>query len=120
MGERALSVGEEKFPPIPEGVPFIQILHVSKNHWITVSNINIKHNTPTAYPDTVRIYDSGWAPNISLHTKEIICHFVKPKKDVLFFDIMNVHAQPNLDNCGVFAIAFATELVHGQDPVLPV
>lgn len=31
---------------------------------------------------------------------------------------MNVQAQQNLIDCGVFAIAFATELVHGQDPAL--
>ena len=109
-------VGEEKFPRIPQGAPFVQILHVSNNHWITVSNI--KQGTHTPYPDVVRVYDSGWSPNISLETKELICNFLKPEKDVIFFDIMNVHAQPNLTDCGLFAVAFATELVHGEDPVL--
>ena len=31
---------------------------------------------------------------------------------------MNVVAQQNADDCGVHAIAYATELAHGTDPVL--
>ncbi len=32
---------------------------------------------------------------------------------------MNVQKQLNCSDCGVFAIAYATELVHSTDPVLP-
>ena len=42
----------------------------------------------------------------------------KSNKDVLLFEVANVHTQPNLTHCGLFTIAFATELVFGQDPVL--
>ena len=31
---------------------------------------------------------------------------------------MNIQTQPNLNDCGLFALACATELVHGCDPVL--
>ena len=31
---------------------------------------------------------------------------------------MKVVAQPNEDDCGVHAIAYAKELAHGADPVL--
>ena len=34
------------------------------------------------------------------------------------FDIMNVQHQTNLSDCGLFAIAFTTELAHGQSPLL--
>ena len=66
----------------------------------------------------VHVYDSGFSTKIDLKTKELICGFVKPESDVFMFDIMNVHSQPNLTDCGLFALAFATELVHGEDPVL--
>jgi hypothetical protein len=113
----AKRVGKEKFPTIPQGAPFVQV-HVSNNHWITVSNINIHLGKTAPYQDSVCVYDSGWSPNLSLKIKELICGFIKPQKDVLLFDIMNVHAQPNLTDCGLFAVAFATELVYGKDPVL--
>ena len=34
------------------------------------------------------------------------------------FDIANTQHQTNSSDCGLFAIAFATELVHSQSPVL--
>lgn len=108
--------GKEKFPPIPHGAPYIQVLHVSNNHWIAVSNINVTSTIP--YQKNACIYDSGFSTKIDLKTKELICGFVKPESDVFMFDIMNVHSQPNLTDCGLFALAFATELVHGEDPVL--
>ena len=44
-------------------------------------------------------------------TKHTICQFLKPRADVLLFDIMT---QPNENDCGLSA---TTELVHGHDPV---
>ena len=38
------------------------------------------------------------------------------KKSVLHFDLLNVQQQPNSWDCGLFAVAFATELVHGRSP----
>ena len=63
------------------------------------------------------IYDSGRACTISPTTKRVICSMVKSKSDNLHFHLMNVQGQPNLYDCGVFAIAFATELAHTSDPV---
>ena len=35
------------FETIPHGFPFVQIMHVSNSHWITVSNVNTnKKNLP--------------------------------------------------------------------------
>ena len=31
---------------------------------------------------------------------------------------MNIQMQPNSNDCGIFALACATELVHGFDPIL--
>ena len=86
------------------------------SHWITTSDIDSRQNTH--YRDTVSIYDSALAPRVSPSTKQTICPFLKPSCDVLLFDIMNIQTQPNLNDCGLFALACSTELVHGFDPVL--
>ena len=80
---------------------------------MTVSNINVKDKAQ--YRDSVSIYDSSLS---SMSTKQIICQFVKTKCDYLIFEIMNIQNQPNLDDCGFYAIACATELTHGHDPVM--
>ena len=50
--------------------------------------------------------------------KNAICSAMRPKADKVHFDLVNVHAQPNACDCGLYAIAYATELVHGCDPAL--
>lgn len=97
------------FEPIRKGDQFIQILYL-ESHWVTVSNVKCTD------PNAVRIYDSrGSDP--SLHLKKQICSFLRPKQKQLVIDVANVQRQHNGVDCGVFAIAYATELAHGQDPV---
>ena len=55
---------------------------------------------------------------ISLAMKNAICSVMRPKANKVHFDLVNVHAQPNACDCGLYAIAYATELVHGCDPAL--
>ena len=106
---------KEKFPPLPPNSSFVQVMHVANCHYIVASNINVRENTH--YTDTVCIYDSGLYP-VTLSVKQDICQFMKPKSDTIRFDLMNIQSQPNSYDCGVFAIACATELVHGCEPVL--
>ena len=47
-----------------------------------------------------------------------VCSLMKTKKREIHFDLVNVMRQPNGSDCGLFAIAFATELIHGFDPAL--
>ena len=46
-----------------------------------------------------------------------ICSFWRPKGDYVT-NMVNIQTQPNGCNCGVFAIANATELAFGKDPLL--
>ena len=97
--------------------PFIQILHINDSHWVVVSNADSKEGG--YFRDTVCIYDSGSPYGISRYLKEVVCSFYKNDKvDHLRFDLMNVQAQPNGYDCGVFALACATEIAHGCDPVV--
>ncbi len=110
---------KDMFKPLPMSVPFIQVLHVNGNHWVTVSNIRPKSD-PTF--DSVGIYDSNWlsTSKIRSHTMEQICSFFKSKAKLLCFDVVSVERQKNLSDCGVFALAHATELVYGDDPSVAV
>lgn len=49
-----------------------------------------------------------------------ICSLIRPRSRSLFFDVVYVKGQPtgNLYDCGIFALAYATELVHDRDPLL--
>lgn len=102
------------FNTIPRG-NFIQILFVGKNHWMATSNIVC--GTSNYLTDTVRIYDSGRPNKISMAIKNQICSFVTPMVDRFSFDIVDVEGQVNSYDCGVYAIAYATHIVHGLDPV---
>ena len=89
---------------------FIQILNVERSHWIVVSNVGCKKAV-------VNIYDSAYN-FLSLNTKKQICSLWQPSSDQVEFQLVNVQRQPNSSDCGLFAIANATELAHGRDPLL--
>ena len=108
----------DKFPPVPEHSLFVQILNIGGCHWLTTTNIDTNIKYASSGANTVRIYDSGMSLNIPLSTQLDICQFWKPSADRVCFDIMNVEKQPNSFDCGIYALAFATELVFGQDPAL--
>ena len=55
---------------------------------------------------------------MTLSTKKAICSIMKPKVKMLHFDFANFQVQANSYDCGMFAIAFATEIAHGHNPIL--
>ena len=86
------------------------------NHWIVASNIKVHCND--IFRESVCIYDSMWHTSVSLSAKKQICSFVRPASGQFMFDLMNIQCQENMNDCGLFAIACATELVYGKDPCL--
>ena len=66
------------------------------------------------------IYDSLPRRNVHHSIVKQICSFFKPplRCESVKFDVMNTEKQPNGFDCGVFALACATELAFGCDPVL--
>ena len=105
------------FQPIPPRSPFVQILHINGSHWITVSNSSFSCGPTSSFTDCVKIYDSGSPSSISVEIQNMVCSMMKPKSSMLTFEIVNVQSQSNSYDCGVFAIAFATEIAHGNNPV---
>ena len=100
------------FRPIPPSSRFVQIFHVGGNHWVTVSNVQ------NSEVNAISVYDSLPRRTMSTSFKEQICSLVQPRYAKVVFDIVRVELQPNAYDCGVYAIANATELAQGRDPVL--
>ncbi|XP_068226874.1 uncharacterized protein [Palaemon carinicauda] len=88
---------------------FIQILNVNGNHWVTVSNIGCENGS-------VNIYDS-MHQNPTDQTKNTIAKYLHTDKEHMSLNIMKVDRQRDGSSCGVYAVAFATSLAIGQDPV---
>lgn len=103
-----------KFRPVNARQKYVQILH-DRGHWITVSNIDTKQHDVTA---SVHVYDSYQPSDISLNVKKQVCSLIRSSHDEVTFDIINIMPQPNSCDCGIFAIACATELAYGHDPAL--
>ena len=86
----------------------MQILNVSGTHWVTLSTVGSKsgsiqwmdsmHMTPTS--DSQRII----ADLMQFEGPEISVHLCK------------VHKQVGTNDCGLFAVAYATAVCHGLDP----
>lgn len=85
-------------------------MHVRDSHWITISNIGWRS-------DSVCVFDSAYA-FIDVDGKKQVCSLMKPTRDVLFMDFVNIQHQGNGSDCGLFALACGTDLVYGQDPSL--
>ena len=86
---------------------FIQVLHSNKYHWLTISTID-------CYP-VVKVYDS-MNTAIPLSTKQQICSILMPTERLISLEFVAVDRQNNSNDCGVFALAFATALCAGEDP----
>ncbi len=102
------------FKVVPLNRKYIQILHVNGNHWIVVSNCMASHPPEK---DRVLAYDSLLPNKISYKTKEMVCSFTRPASKTYKFDMMNIARQPNSFDCGVIAIANATEIAFGYSPL---
>ena len=87
---------------------FVQIVNTG-NHWVCLSTISCR-------PGTIKVYDSLFqrvSPIAIGHSCRLLMH---TGGSVLFMN-EKVQKQINSSDCGLFALAFATDLCHGIDPV---
>ena len=101
-----------QFKPIKGRKAFIQILNVNNNHWVTVSN----KVGDLVFTDNVYVYDSLQHTRIAMTIKKQVCTFFKSTESYIFFIIVDMKRQSNTYDCGVFAIAAATDIACGKDP----
>ena len=87
----------------------MQVLNVSDNHWITISNIGCG-------PGIVNVFDSIPQSSVSSCTKEQIAAILFSEEHTISLHFKQVQVQRGHADCGLFAIAFATALCSAKYP----
>ena len=90
------------------GGEFIQILHTGGNHWVCVSSIDCQKGHVNLYDS---LYHDIISDEVTEQTKSL------PGDEFEKLVVIPVQQQNNGCDCGVFAIAYATCLVHKKDPL---
>lgn len=88
---------------------FVQILNLGSCHWLTISTVGCK-------PNQVKVYDSMHMP-MSSSMKMTVAELLQTRCSQISVDHMNVQFQKGGSDCGLFAIATATAICHGQNPL---
>ena len=91
---------------------FVQIINVSKQHWVCVSNIN-------CFPHTVDVLDSirGFSVN-STSLKSQIATILRTPTNSFNINFIDIQTQIGAKVCNFFAVAFAVALCSVRDPHL--
>ena len=77
-----------KFQMEPKKTPFIQILNINNNHWITISTIGV------LLPSTVKVYDSshGQLPH---HEQKLVADSLQSCQPDIVIHYIDVQKQAN-------------------------
>ena len=93
---------------------FIQILNTHPKggglHWVTVST----YENPVS--GAVKFYDSSLALGVSTSIEMSVSNMLRSPESSISIKLMNSDIQPNTNDCGVYAIAFAVSLAFGKEP----
>ena len=94
---------------VPATSEFIHIVNTG-NHWVCLSTIST-----TSSPDTVKIFDSLYQ-NTNSTAVEHACRMLMYPGDKVTFINEKVQRQVGGSDCGLFSLAFGTNLCHSIDP----
>lgn len=95
----------------PASTKFVQIVNVGE-HWLCLTSIGVP------CPGAVRVFDSLYRkPNAT--AAEHGCRILLHTGDQVMFINEKVQRQMGSSDCGLYALAFATDLCHGIDPTSP-
>ena len=78
-------------------------------HWITVSNVGCRQGT-------INYFVSLYRKVSSQSLKQIACIMFVNKE--ITINVIPVQMQQNGTDCGLFTIAFATSILHGDNPAI--
>lgn len=107
--QSVLNSQKRKVPYYPTGNEHLQLLHDGVNHWLLSCNSN----------DRVKVCDS-LRTNLGNVTKRCLKALYKPLLDdngKLHVTMLPVEKQSDGFNCGVYAIAYAADILHGVSPM---
>ena len=85
---------------------FIQILLVGGNHWVTVAGVS---------SSLVHVYDSVYN-HVHDDVKIQVAALMLSDEPVVTFKLHKVQFQKGSRDCGLYAVAYATDLAYGNDP----
>lgn len=100
----------DSFEPNYTGL-FVQVINVSQNHWICVSNYKCE-------PTHLNIYDSmntSFTQNKIEGIKKILKK-MRPGCASITVNVKQVQSQKNSDDCGLFSLAYSQLICNDQDP----
>jgi len=109
--------GEEAKFPKAEGDKWMQIIHNGSNHWILATKGFFKEKKQVPL-QTVEVFDSCANKELTNNFSTCsIASLLRTEDESFYIDYLNCQQQKNDYDCGVFAIAFATCLLMGQNPL---
>ena len=91
----------------PATSEFVQVVNTG-SHWVCVSTIGCDAGT-------IKVFDSMFRMPKSI-VIDHACRMLHHSSDTVTFINEKVQKQVGGDDCGLFALVFATELCHGLDP----
>ena len=88
----------------------MQVIHLRGNHWIIALTVHDEG------PNKVMIYDSLYDNYIDAETQSIISDLFGT---AVMPEIVKVHKQQGVKDCGLFAVAFTTAICFKQELAVP-
>ena len=85
---------------------YLQIFHARGDHWFTLMTIGCGKGHILVYDSLYNNIDSA-----TKHSVEVVFH-----GSHLHYSVPAVPKQKGPQDCGLYAIAYATDLAHGKDP----
>lgn len=111
FGGLAFTLKQQSLKPIES--QSLQILLIYGNHWVAASTVNCTSDTD------ILLYDSLYTtPNQEV--KHLLAKLVHTSKPEFSVGVANVSKQSGAYDCGLFAIAFITDIVFGRNPCFQV
>ena len=92
---------------IPARSEFIQVINIGA-HWVCMSTLG-------CHGGIVKVFDSLYRKPNSVAINHACRMLLHPQNAVTFLN-EKVQKQVGINDCGLFALAFATDLCHGLDP----
>lgn len=91
----------------------VQVHYTNEFHWVTSSTLGTPNNC------CATVFDSKWNGRLSTEMEiQLAQIYGGSKSSVIHVEIAPVHQQCGQLDCGLFAIAFATDLCHGVNPAV--
>ena len=104
---------QSKQPKADSGLQdFVQVLHLSGNHWVAATSIGCESNR-------VKVYDSLYRELSNEHKEHLytsLAAMLQTSKRNMIIDWPSMVQQSGTADCGMFALAVAISLCNGDDP----